>query len=376
VKALAKSPLYDIPHQILKAASKVGVEADESKRSATYFQIDHSKVLAAVNEYYKGKVEVLSIVDAVKKYDWLKDYLWRLIPPDKDEYTHRVHSELGGGYFIRILPGVKVDLPLQACLVIAKEGFEQAVHNVIIAEEGSDAHIITGCTLHPHVNSSLHIGVSEFFVKRGAKLNFTMVHSWSQGTVVKPRSAALIEEGATFISNYICLNPVKEVQAYPVAYVAGRRGIAVFNSILYAARSSFMDIGSRVELVAPEARSEVTSRAVASSGSKVVARGMLIASASPVKAHLECKGLILDDDSSIHAIPELVGSKRDVDLSHEAAVGKLADHEIAYLMSRGLSREDAVSVLVRGFLNVELLGLPKELADEINALIMRLAKGM
>lgn len=373
---MTENPLYDIPHQILEAASKVGVEADPSKRSGTYFQIDHSKVLAAVNEHYRGKVEVLDVAEALRRYDWLKDYLWRLIPPTKDEYTRRVYEEPGGGYFIRIMPGVKVDLPLQACLVIAREGFEQAIHNVIIAEEGSDAHIITGCTLHPHVQSGLHIGISEFFVKRGAKLNFTMVHSWGSGTVAKPRSAVLIEEGGAFISNYICINPVKEVQTYPVAYIAGRRGVAVFNSVLYAARSSTMDVGSRIELLAPEARGEAVSRAVASGGSRVVARGMLVASASPVKAHLECRGLILDDDSSIHAIPELVGSRRDVDLSHEAAVGKIAEHEIAYLMSRGLSREDAISVLVRGFLNVEVLGLPKRLVDDINALIATLARGM
>ncbi len=373
---MSKNPLYDIPHQILQAAFKVGVESDESKRSATYFQIDHSKILAAVNEYYKGKVEVLSMIDALKKHDWLKGYLWRLIPPDKDEYTRRVEEAFGGGYFIRIMPGARVDLPLQTCLMIAKEGFEQAIHNIIIAEENSDAHIITGCTLHPHIHSGLHIGVSEFFIKKGAKLSFTMIHSWNVGTVVKPRSAILIEERGVFISNYICLNPVKEVQAYPVAYITGRHGIAVFNNVLYATKSSLMDIGSKVELNAPEARGESVSRVVAAGGSRIVSRGMMKADSSPVKAHLECRGLILDDSSVIHAIPELVGMKRDVDLSHEAAVGKIADHEIAYLMTRGLSREEAISTIVRGFLNVELLGLPQELTTEINALIAMLAKGM
>ena len=372
---MTRGSLYDLPHQILEAALKVGVEADESKRSATYFQVDHSSVLAAVNEYFKGRVEVLDIRDALAKYDWLKQYLWRLIPPDKDEYTKLVEDREGGGYFIRIMPGARVELPLQACLIIAKEGFEQAIHNVVIAEEGSDCHLLTGCTLHPGVSSGLHVGVSEFFIKRGARLSFTMVHSWGRGMEVRPRTAILVEEGGVFISNYVCLNPVKHVQAYPVAYLVGRGSVAVFNNILYAS-SSIMDVGSRIELSAPEAKGESVSRVVSSSGSRVVSRGTIVAFASPVRGHLECRGLILDDMSVIEAIPELVGMRRDIDLSHEAAVGKIADHEIAYLMSRGLSREEAVSTIVRGFLSVELLGLPRELTAEINAFISRLAEAL
>ncbi|RLF13827.1 MAG: SufD family Fe-S cluster assembly protein, partial [Thermoprotei archaeon] len=125
-----------------------------------------------------------------------------------------------------------------------------------------------------------------------------------------------------------------------------------------------------------ETRGESISRVVSSSGSKVVSRGTIVAASSPARGHLECRGLILDDSSMIQAVPELIGMRRDVDLSHEAAVGKIAEHEIAYLMSRGLSREDAVSTIVRGFLNVEMLGLPLELTREMNAFIHKLARAL
>jgi Fe-S cluster assembly scaffold protein SufB len=369
------SELTSLPHKVLEAAAKAGIEPKEKERSGSFMHIDHSSVLSKVNENFKGQIEILDTLTALKKYPWAKDYLWKIVDKDKDEYTKSAQHP-SGGYFMRILPGAKVTFPLQACLMISGDNVKQKVHNIIIAEENSEARIITGCSLHPDVTSGQHIGISEFYVKRNATLHFTMIHNWAQGTIVRPRSAALIEDDAAFISNYISLNPVKDLQMYPVAYCRGRNSKASFNSLIYSAGNSLLDAGSKIALSGGNSSGEVIARSVVRDNAKVIARGMLVGESSPVKAHLECKGLILNDGAVIHAIPELIGSRKDVELSHEAAVGKIADKEINYLMSRGLNRDEATSVIVRGFLDVNLMGLPEKLEREIKDLVEQTTRGL
>jgi Fe-S cluster assembly scaffold protein SufB len=156
---------------------KVGVTLDDvSQRSGTFVQMDRSVVHSSASE--EG-VEVLAITKALEKYDWLQDYWWRAVSVDQDKFTAHAEIDLQNGYFIRALPGAKVVYPVQACLYIAHKNLAQKVHNIIIAEEGSELHIITGCATHPMNASGLHIGISEFYIKRGAKVTFTMIHNWA-----------------------------------------------------------------------------------------------------------------------------------------------------------------------------------------------------
>jgi len=367
--------LTSLPHKILEAASKAGIDETEKERSASYLHLDHSLVVSKVNDEFKGQIELMDTLEALEKYEWLSDLRFSLVDKDKDEYTKAAQNP-SGGYFIRILPGAKVTFPLQSCLMITQNGVEQKVHNIIICEEGSEARIITGCSVHPDVTSGNHIGISEFFIRKNAKLHFTMIHNWAEETKVRPRSAARVEENGTFISNYILLNPVADLQMYPSAHLIGDHAKASFNSIIYARKNSLLDVGSKIVLSGKKCRGEVISRAVVKDSAKVIARGMLEASNSPAKAHLECRGLLLNDEAIVHAIPELVGSMKDVDLSHEAAVGKIADKEINYLMSRGISRDEATSVIVRGFLDVELMGLPEHLEQEVRELVDQTTEGL
>lgn len=370
------SSLTELPHKFLEAAYRVGIDSNEIKRSGTYLYIDNSVVLSKINEYFKGKLEIMDTKDALKRYPWLRDYYWKLIDVDEDKYTKMVDDEFGGGYFMRILPDAKIEFPLQSCLMISKEGLEQRVHNIIIAEEGSEARIITGCSIHPDTVSGQHIGVSEFFIKKNARINFTMIHNWGDKAEVRPRSVALLEDNSTFISNYIMLNPVMSIDMYPRALCNGINATAEFNSIIYAQKGSFIDVGSRIEFNAPNCRGEIVSRAIAKEKSKIIVRGSIYGNKSPAKGHLECKGLLMDDTSTIHAIPELVGSKKDIDLSHEAAIGKIAEKEIVYLMSRGLSRSEATSVIVRGFLDVNIFGLSEDLQKEIKDTINKMTDAL
>lgn len=342
----------------------VGIDTSESDRSGTFIQKDKSIIHCKTRQ---DGIELMSISEGLEKYEWLKDYLWKSISPGTDKFTSQVMKKPHEGYFIRSLPGVKVEKPVQSCLYMAKEGFSQNVHNIVIAEEGSELHIITGCATASHVMSGLHIGVSEFYVKKGAKLTFTMIHDWGEKINVRPRSAIHVEEGGVIISNYISLKPVGSLQMFPVAYLDGKGAVATFNSILIAGRGTHMDVGSRIVLGAADSRAEIISRAITTGGT-IIARGDLIGKVAGVKAHLECKGLILND-GLMHAIPELRGYVPGVEMSHEAAVGKIDQREIEYLMARGLDEDEAVSTIVRGFLNVDIKGLPAGLKKKLDIAI-------
>jgi len=362
-------PVSSLPEEIIQQSSNVGIRSDEKDRAGTYFQIDHSVVFQSVQKTFEGQVEIMSTKEAFKKHNWLKDYWWRLIDVDTDKYTALAELNWDHGYFFRVLEGQKVTLPLQSCLFISKDNLNQNVHNIIIVEPNSDAQIITGCALHPNVQRGLHVGISEFYIKENAKLNFTMIHSWAQNFDVRPRTAALVEDNATFVNNYVCLKPVKSLQMYPAAYCKGTNSRVRFNNILYGTRDSYLDVGSKVVLQAGGSRGEVIARAIASDSAQIYARGLLVGEHKDSKAHLECRGLLVSDTAFIHAVPELIGKVSGTDLSHEAAVGKIAEDQIQYLMARGFAEDEAESLIVRGFMDVSILGLPNSLRDEIKKML-------
>jgi Fe-S cluster assembly scaffold protein SufB len=369
-----KNTLESVPHRILEEALKAGMSSDEKSRSGTFYLVDQSTIYSKVNEMFKGKLELMDTKAALKKYPWLQDYVWRAVDKEKDEFTKRVAEDFNGGYFMRILPYAEVAFPLQSCLMITEQNLEQRIHNIIIAEEASKAHIISSCVQHLSDNKASHIGISEFYVKKDAELNFTMVHSWSEQTLVRPRSAAMIDANGTFVSNYICLRPVRDVQMYPAAFCNGDNSKVSFNSILYGNKNSLLDIGSKAVLTGKGSKAEMISRAIAREGSKLIVRGLVEGNSEECKGHLECKGLLIDDESSIQSIPELVAKRKGAEITHEAAVGKISEKEITYLMTRRLSREQAVSLIIRGFMDVAIMGLPTPLSDQINRIVDMVGK--
>ncbi len=339
-----------------------GIDLTEKTRSGTFLQMDHSVVYSQVTQ---DGLEIMSIDKAIKKHAWLHDYFWRMIPVNTDKYTSQVQLHQTKGYFLRALPGVRSTYPLQACLYISQENISQNVHNIIIVEPGAELHVVSGCASAPKIGSGLHIGVSEFYVKKGGTLTFTMIHNWNEGIDVRPRTATVIEEGGLFISNYICLQPVNSLQTYPTSYLIGNGAITRYNNILLAKEGTILDVGSRAYLRKPQCKTEMMTRAI-TEGGKIWVRGHLIGEAPEIKAHLECLGLILNKGGSIHAIPELEGCVNNLDMTHEASVGKIAKDEILYLMTRGLSEEEAVGTIVRGFLNTKIEGLPPLLQKELD----------
>jgi Fe-S cluster assembly scaffold protein SufB len=364
-----QNDLTKIPHQILEEAQQTGIDVQDKNRSATFFHVNQETIAAKVNSLYEGKLELMDVKAALKKYSWLQDYMWKLVSKDKDEYTRKVAEDFSGGYFMRVLPGAEISFPLQSCLMITQKNLEQRVHNIIIAEENSKVHIITSCLQHSNVPKASHLGISEIYVKKGAMLNFTMVHQWSENTMVRPRTATVVQDGATFVSNYVCMRPVRDIQMYPVAYCEGVDSRVSFNSILYGQKNSQLDVGSKAVLTGKGSKAEMISRAITREGSKIIVRGLIEGNTPDCKGHLECKGLIMDDLSMMESIPELIATKKGAEITHEAAVGKISEKEIMYLMTRKIPREQAISLIIRGFMDVSILGLPDALNEEIKAIV-------
>jgi Fe-S cluster assembly scaffold protein SufB len=351
-----------LPSDMRARMLDAGVVTDESVgRAGTFIQVDHSAVHASV---HAEGVELLPVRQALDKYDWVSDLWWKAVPQETDQYTRSVEQAEYNGYFIRALRGRKTLLPLQACLYLETGGTAQRVHNILVAEEGSELHIITGCVSSTHNDVGLHLGVSEFYIHRGAKVTYTMIHNWEPGIAVRPRTGIVLDEDSTLLSNYVIMKPVRDLQTNPVARCEGPGATVRFNSVIATFAGSRIDAGSRVYLNAPRCRTEIISRTIARGG-ETIARGYIEGNAPDVRGHLECRGLILDDGGVIHAIPELRGDVPGIDLSHEAAVGKIAEEEIEYLMARGLTHAEATSTIVRGFLNVDIEGLPDVLGAEL-----------
>jgi Fe-S cluster assembly scaffold protein SufB len=342
-----------------------GIDLAMKNRCGSYLQMDQDIVQA---ECAQEGIEVLSYKKAFEKYAWMKDYAWKVVSPEKDEVTRYVAAQKDPkGYVIIAHPDSSNILPIQACLYLGR-GEIQHVHNIIIAEEGAELHIISGCTSGAHVGKGgAHYGISEFYVKKNAKISFTMIHNWTEDIEVYPRSASVIGENGVFLSNYVCMQPVKKVQMYPTATLKGENSVARFSSIVIASKESFMDLGSRAILEGRGSSAELITRAITKGGT-IISRGHINGMTAGTRGHLECKGLILKD-GRIYAIPEIEGSVVGTELSHEAAVGKIARDEIEYLMSRGLDEDEATATIIRGFLDVKITGLPEALQKQIEASI-------
>jgi len=358
--------LEDLPKDTQQTMLDSGIVPSQQGKSGTFLLMDNTVVHSTT---LGSGVELMPLRQALKVHDWLKDYIWKAVQPDTDKYTAETYLQNADGYFIRALPGAKVKLPVQTCLLLKNRSTKQFVHNVLIAEEDSEFEVVTGCATTKGVEKGLHLGISEFFLKKNSKLTFTMIHNWSEFIGVRPRTVIQMDEGATYINNYVSLKPVKTIQTYPTANMNGANGVCRFNSVAVAHPGSSLDLGSRAILNAPGCKAELISRTITTGGT-VIARGQLIGNAPNIKAHLECKGLILSEKGVQIAIPELEARVPDVEMTHEAAVGKIAQDQVEYLMSRGLSEEDAVGMIVRGFLDVGIRGIPEHLKAEIDKTLL------
>lgn len=363
--------LTELAEEDKKTLLNVGFTPAEENRSGSLIMIDNT--IAHTSLHDNDVVELMSLRDAMKVHSWLKDYAWKLVKPDADKYTAKSYLQNANGYFIRAPAGKKSKMPVQTCLLIGSKEVSQTVHNIIIVEEGAELDVITGCSTKHGIDKGLHLGISEMYVKKGATLNFTMIHNWADQIGVRPRTVVHVEEGGKYLSNYVTLKPVRSIQSYPTVILEGKGAFTRLNTIAVAHEGSELDLGSRVIFNAEDASAELISRTITTGGISI-ARGEMLGNANGSKGHLECHGLVLSDKGTQRAIPILEANVEDVELSHEAAVGRIAREQIEYLMARGLSEEDAIGMIVRGFLDVGIRGIPDELKADIDATIAKIGE--
>lgn len=359
--------LKSLDKQMKEAALYAGVDTDESYRAGSFFQVDHTPIYRKVQEAYNGQLEIMSTNEALEKYEWVQDLWWTAVPVDQDKYTAKAEMEHTGGYFIHVFPGQKIEKPIQACLLLAENNVSQNVHNMIVVDEGAECQIITGCTVNTKVEHGIHMGISEFFVRKNASMMFTMIHNWAESFDVRPRSGTVIEENGTFINNYILMKPVKSIQMFPAAYLNGDNSRARFNTIISGKKDSYIDVGTKAIMKGKNTSAESIARTVAYDECEIYARGDLISYVNESKAHLDCRGMLFSDKATIWAIPALAAEGAPkAQLSHEAAISPIAEEEVEYLQTRGLTKDEAMSTITRGFLNIEIPGLPPALKAYID----------
>ncbi|MGA9045889.1 SufD family Fe-S cluster assembly protein [Sulfuricurvum sp.] len=348
----------------LQALKNVAYTLGEEK-SAGFFARDTQIVDSSSTH---TAIEILPLSIALEKYEWLRELSYTLVPSDKDPYVKEVaENQAHLGYFIRVKAGEKVILPIYTCYLIDSSRFTQCTHNIVIAEEGSEFHLISGCTSNVHVESGRHIGVTEFFIRENAVVTSTMVHSWGKEVDVFPRTAAYIGKNGKFVSSYVTLGSVKSVQMDPLSIIE-EGGLGEFYSVIYAPEGSTFDVGSTALLNGEGASTQMISRVV-SNGGNVLTRGKIIGEKSGGMGTMACNGLLLSEKGMIHAIPELVGKNPHLELSHEASVGMISKEELAYLMASGIEEEKAKSLIIEGFLDLHIPSLPEYLQRQINTLV-------
>ena len=345
--------------------SSVGIHVEGQDRSGTYILRDFYPLCALGQT---DGLELLPIADALEKYAWLREkYYWKAVPADLDEYTAQCAAAAEPqGYFVRVKKGVKTPFPVQACLYITQGDIDQMVHNVVILEDDAELHLITGCATRTGVDSAAHLGISEHYIGQNAKLTSTMVHSWGSEVEVRPRSGTVVEADGTFVSNYISLRPARSVQSDPRTWLNGENASAKYTTIILGSKGSTIDTGGDVYLNGENSSAELAHRAVCTGG-RIYQRGLLVGNAPGCRAHVDCAGMVLEagEDGFIEAVPGLRSLHPEARMSHEASIGKIAPEQVAYLQSRGMDEREAISLIIRGFLDADIEGLSPELDARI-----------
>jgi Fe-S cluster assembly scaffold protein SufB len=245
---------------------------------------------------------------------------------------------------------MRVKEPILACFSIVRGGL-QAPHNVVIVEEGAEAVVYTGCIIAPEV-VGLHVGISEFYVMPKAKLKFVMVHNWNKTTHVRPRTGVIVEDEGEYIEYYANLAAVKTLQTNPQVWL--KEGAkAHTTSVVLAQADAHIDLSTTAHLEGTDAAAELTTKALATGKAMVIMRS-LVEAHKPSKGHVECSGLLMSPHANIITIPQLAAHNQDAMLTHEASIGRLAQEEIDYLQAKGFTYQDAISLLVKGFITTDI----------------------
>ena len=363
----------DVPEDIKKTFDKLGIpEAEKKFLAGVGAQYESEVVYHNLREdLAKQGVLFLDTDTALKEQpEIFKKYFGKVIPPEDNKFAALNSAVWSGGSFIYVPPGVKIDMPLQAYFRINAENIGQFERTLIIVDEGAECHYIEGCTAPVYSSESLHSAVVELIAHKDAKLRYTTIQNWSNDVYNLVTKRAYAYEGAKveWIDGNI---GSKLTMKYPGVYLLGERAHGETLSIAFAGKNQHQDTGAKMVHLAPNTTSKTTSKSVSRLNGRSTYRGLLHVAkgATHVKASVRCDALLLDDTSKTDTYPYMEINQEDATITHEATVGKIGDEQIFYLMSRGFTEEEALTLIVNGFMEPFTKELPMEYAVELNRLI-------
>jgi len=364
----------DLPENIRETYEKLGIpEAEKKYLAGVVAQYQSEVVYASLKEQLEKMGVIFVDMDtAVKDYpELVKEYfMTKCIPPTDNKFSALHGAVWSGGSFVYVPPGVHVPFPLQSYFRISAALVGQFEHTLIIADKGSFVHYVEGCTAPVYSEHSLHSAAVEIFVKEGARVRYTTIQNWSKNVYNLNTKRAIVEKdgvmewvGGSMGSGVTML--------YPASVLIGEGARAEHLNLTFAGKGQIKDTGSKVIHIAPNTSSVIVSKSISKDGGKSVYRGLvkIVKGAKNSRVSVSCQSLILDDSSKADTIPIMEIHEETATVTHEATAGKISEEKLFYLMSRGLSEEDAMALVVRGFIEPISKELPMEYAVELNRLV-------
>ncbi len=369
----------DVPAYIRETFDRLGVpEAERKFLAGLGAQFESEMVYHSLREEWeKLGVIFLSIEDGLKQHpDLFREYFATVVPPTDNKFAALNSAVWSGGSFIYVPPGVKLDIPLQAYFRINAEAVGQFERTLIIVDEGASIHYIEGCTAPIYDKNSLHTGVIEIIVKKNARMRYTTVQNWSNNVFNLVTQRALAYEGATM--EWVDSNLGSRItMKYPAIIMLGERAHGEVLSMAFAGKGQIQDAGGKAIHAAPYTSSKIISKSISKDGGRASYRGLLKVTpgAHGSKSQVVCDALLLDPQSRSDTYPYIEIAEDDVEVGHEASVSKINEEQLFYLMSRGISEDEAMAMIVGGFIEPLVKELPMEYAVELNRLIQLQMEG-
>ncbi|GIE75849.1 putative FeS assembly protein SufB [Actinoplanes philippinensis] len=364
----------ELPEDIKATYDKLGIPEAEKQRlvAGVAAQYESEVVYHAIREDLEQQgVLFLDTDTALKEHeDIFKEYFGTVIPVGDNKFAALNTATWSGGSFIYVPKGVHVDIPLQAYFRINTENMGQFERTLIIADEGSYVHYVEGCTAPIYSSDSLHSAVVEIIVKKNARVRYTTIQNWSNNVYNLVTKRATCEEGATM--EWIDGNIGSKVtMKYPAVYMTGPHAKGEVLSIAMAGEGQHQDSGAKMVHAAPNTSSTIVSKSIARGGGRTSYRGLVqvLEGSSHSKSTVKCDALLVDTISRSDTYPYVDIREDDVNMGHEATVSKVSEDQLFYLMSRGLTEDEAMAMIVRGFIEPIAKELPMEYALELNRLI-------
>ncbi len=364
----------ELPEDIKNTYDRLGIPEAEKQRlvAGVAAQYESEVVYHQIREDLEEKGVIFVDTDSgLREHeDLFRQYFGTVIPPGDNKFASLNTAVWSGGSFIYVPPGVKVEIPLQAYFRINTENMGQFERTLIIADEGSYVHYVEGCTAPIYKSDSLHSAVVEIIVKKDARVRYTTIQNWSNNVYNLVTKRATCAEGATM--EWIDGNIGSKVtMKYPAVYLLGEHARGETLSIAFAGAGQHQDAGSKMVHAAPNTSSSIVSKSVARGGGRTSYRGLvqILPGAHGSKSNVVCDALLVDTISRSDTYPYVDIREDDVEMGHEASVSKVSEDQLFYLMSRGMAQDEAMAMIVRGFIEPIARELPMEYALELNRLI-------